>query len=74
MKERINALLNDIFKLYKQNESDYPEIASMTWEEFVEFEKDSYDVEKCDDSSLTEVDYYEWVRDNFGEWCSPFQS
>lgn len=65
------SLLREIYAMYKNAKADYPEIASMSYDKFVEFEEDSYKIEVEEGGDLTEIEYFAWIRDHFGEWCSP---
>lgn len=65
----VDELLKILYELYQNTtDSELREIGDMPFDEFCKFEKDLFDSDIDFDN---EVEYYTWVINNFGAWCSP---
>ena len=65
----VDELLKILYELYQNTtDSELREIGDMPFDEFCKFEKDLFDSDIDFDD---EVEYYTYVINYFGAWCSP---
>ena len=69
----MNNLLKALHLLYKECSNEYPDIASLSDEDFKSFEVDCYNLAISDEGFEGSFEeYIIWATKNFGEWCSPY--